>query len=200
MTRAMVLLLVVLAANADARRVVHIPTLRELCPGNDSWDDVAQCIRRQAPFTLERDEAGIKVVNLGALGQLSGIYVYRFDKKWTLRGDLRLYQPRDLLRVERVAFGRHTGYRLDIGIATEMPMSFDEETAVPAVLRQQLTLLCFDGADCLEIITSCDLLLRGRAYSSFRGALQYADGQLRVVGDRRNAGTMCAQAEVALTD
>jgi hypothetical protein len=204
MKRAMIVILLVLVARADARRVIHIPTLAELCPGNDSWDRVAQRIRRQSPFTLERDGAAIKVVNIdaGMLGRhsLSGIYVYRFDKKWTLHGELRVYQPRDLLRVERVTFGARTGYRLDVGVTTDMPFSFDDETTIRGVLRQQLTLLCFDEGGCQQIVTACDVLVHGKAYSSFRGTLRYIDRQLRVVGDRRNAGAMCAQPEFVLVD
>jgi hypothetical protein len=204
MKRAVIVMLLVLAASADARRVIHIPTLAELCPGNDSWDRVAQCIRRQSSFQLERDAAAIKVVNIapGMAGRhsLSGIYVYRFDKKWTLHGVLRVYQPRELLRFERITFGAHTGYRLDVGITTNMPFSFDDETMIPGVLRQQLTLLCFDEGGCQQIVTACDLLVHGKAYASFRGTLRYVERQLRVVGDRRHAGAMCAQPELVLTD
>lgn len=201
MKRASVLFLLVLAASADARRVIHMPTLGELCPGNDSWDSIAQCIRRQAPFTLVHDGAGAKIVSISEMGRFSGVYVYTHAKKWALRGELRLYHERDVLGFTRVELGQHTGYRVDIGVATAMPMSFDGEMSVPTVLRQQHTLLCLDDrADCLQIVTACDLLVHGKAYSSFRGSLQYTDRQLKVVGDRRNAGMMCVQSEVVLND
>ena len=109
MKRALVILLL-LVVRADARRVIHIPTLAELCPGNDDWSKVAQCINREAPFKLERDEPTVKVVNLQQAGRLSGLYVYMFAKKWTLRGELPIYQERDVLRFERIALGPHTGY------------------------------------------------------------------------------------------
>ncbi len=200
MKRALLVLLV-LAASADARRVVHIPTLAELCPGNDEWNKVAQCIRRQSPFELERDEPAVKVVSIDRAGRMSGLYIYTFANKWTLRGQLPLYQDRDLLRFERVTFGKHTGYRLDVGLTADMPVSFDQETTIPAVLRQQVTLLCFeDRAVCVQATTACDLLVHGKAYYSFRGTLKYTEHKLQVVGDRRNTGSMCVQDELVLVD
>lgn len=187
---------------ADARRVVHIPTLRELCPGGSDWVKVSGCIKRQGDFKLVRDEKAVKLVQLSRAARLGGLYVFMHDgKSWQLRGELRVDQDADLLRFERVAFGKHAGYRVDVGIAMNTSLSRDGETVVPAVLRQQFALLCFeDRASCLEVMTSCDLLVRGRAYNAFRGKLAYANKQLSVVGDRRRAGEYCEQPELVLDD
>src|SRR5690348_1249056 len=113
MKRALVLL-VLLAASADARRVVHIPTLSELCPGNGEWDKVAQCIRRQSPFKVLRETDDLKLVRIEQGGRLNGIYLYRHTKQWSLRGSLRLDDEADMIGFERITLGARTGYRLDV--------------------------------------------------------------------------------------
>ena len=100
-----------------------------------------------------------------------------------------------------MTLGKHSGFRLDAGVATTTSMSLDGETTMPAVLRQRLTLLCFDeGFGCTQMMTACDLLLHGKAYYSFRGKVVYANHAIKVVGDRRNAGAYCQQAELVLSD
>jgi hypothetical protein len=186
---------------AEARRVVHMPTLAELCPGNAEWTKVTECMKRNAVvFKLVRDEAEIKLVHVTGQSRFAGLYVFMHRKQWQLRGELHMYLEHDLLRFEPVKLGKHTGYRLDAGIAMATSHSLDGETSVPAVLRQQLTLVCFDDSGCVQVMTSCDLQLHGKAFYSFRGKLEYSAHQLKVVGDRRNAGTYCQQPELVLSD
>jgi hypothetical protein len=188
------------ADHADARRVVHMPTIAELCPGNAEWQKVAECLKRQSPFKLVRDEARVKVVDIPGTSRFAGIYVYGHGKQWQLRGELRVYEEHELLRFERVTLGNHAGYRLDAGIAVATSYSLDGETSIPAVLRQTQTLVCFEDAGCSQVMTSCDLLVHGKALYSFRGKLAYMKKQLQVVGDRKNAGGYCQQPELVLDD
>jgi hypothetical protein len=188
-------------AGADARRVVHIPTLADLCPGNAEWSKVAECIKRHGAFKLARDEARVKLVYVTDVGRFGGLYVYMFNKQWQLRGDLRMWQETDLLGFEHIAFGKHRGYRVDTGVSMPTSYSFDGETSVPAVLRQSLTLVCFDDAfGCTQVMTACDLMFHGKAYFSFRGKLVYEARQLKIVGDRGNAGMYCVQPELVVSD
>lgn len=190
-----------IAGRGDARRVVHIPTLGELCPGNTEWRKVAECIKRQGAFTLERDEERVKVVHVTEKSRMGGLYIYTLGKQWKLRGELRLYQDHDVLGFTHVTFGKHSGVRLDAGLAMPTSFSLDGETTMPATLRQEHTLVCFDDrSGCVQMMTSCDLLLRGKAYYTFRGKLVYADRQLKVVGDRGKAGNYCVQPELVLAD
>lgn len=64
--------LVMLGGRADAKRVVHIPTLAELCPANAEWSSVAQCIRRHVQFTFVRDEEQLKVIDVDSGGGYFG--------------------------------------------------------------------------------------------------------------------------------
>lgn len=197
------IVLACVGARSDARRVVHIPTLGELCPGNAEWSKVLTCIERAGArtFTLVRDEPRVKVVRITERSRLGGLYIYMLGKQWQLRGELRLYQDHEVLAFTHVTFGKHMGVRLDAGMAMPTSFSFDGETTMPATLRQEHTLVCFeDRQGCVQVMTSCDLLLRGKAYHSFRGELVYANRQLKVIGDRGKAGNYCVQAELVLAD
>lgn len=187
---------------ADARRVVHMPTLAELCPGNAEWSKVTACMKRNgAGFEVVRDDARVKLVHVTAQPRYAGFYLFTYGKTWQLRGQLATYVEHDLLRFERVTFGPHAGYRIDAGLAVSTALSLDGETNLPAKLRQQLTLVCFDDrAGCVQMFTACDLLVHGKAYAAFRGKLVYSDRQLKVVGDRRNTGAYCQQAELVVSD
>jgi len=203
MKRLMVIaLLLVTTSSASPRRVVHIPQLNELCPGGEDWDKVAECIKRQAPFTLLRDSATVKLVNIEERSRIGGIYLYTHSERWALRGEVRLYQERDLLSFERATYGKHSGYRIEVGLSTSSFVSLDGgETVVPAVFRYKQTSLCLDESyGCLQMNTACDVLVHGKAYNSFRGKLVYEDKQLKVVGDRANAGQYCVQGELVIQD
>jgi hypothetical protein len=202
MKRLVIIALLLVASHAHARRVVHIPTLRELCPGGPEWAKVAACIKRLGEFKLVRDEERVKVIVIPEGTRFAGLYLYSQTKQWTLRGELPRYKPTDIFGFARVRFGAHDGYRLDIGMASPTTFSADGESAsASAVFRQTVTLLCFDDQPaCIETMTACDLLVHGKAYASFRGKLVYADRQLRVVGDRRNAGAYCPASELVVSD
>jgi hypothetical protein len=192
---------VLAGGRADARRVVRMPTLRDLCPGNAEWAKVAECLKRQVVFKLAHDDARVKLVHVPGASRFGGLYVYSFAKQWQLRGELRLYEEHDVLAFQRVTLGKYGAYRLDAGVSAATTFSFDGETSVPAVLRQQITLLCFDTTlGCTQVMTACDLMLSGKAYYSFRGKVVFAAHELKVVGDRRNAGNYCVQPELVLTD
>jgi hypothetical protein len=202
MKRLVVVLVMLVATHAHAKRVVHIPTLRELCPGGGEWSKVAECIRRHGTVKVVRDDAQVKIVALAEGGRLNGVYLYSLTKQWTLRGELPNYQPQDVFGFARVRFGNHVGYRLDVGVSSPTTFSADgETTAASAVFRQTVAMLCFDDAPtCIETMVSCDFLVHGKAYSSFRGTLVYANKQLKVVGDARNAGPYCKHDELVLAD
>lgn len=189
-----------LGGRAEAKRVVHIPTLAELCPANAEWSTVAQCIRRHVKFTFVRDEEQLKIIDVDADGggHFGGIYVYQHGAQWTLRGEIRLYQTHEVLAVQHATFGNQSAERIEVGIAAAMPFAPDGENVVAqGVFRQRITAVCFDGQRfCAQVVTSCDLLLHGKAYNSFRGTLTYEKGVFGVRGDRANEGQFCRQPDI----
>ncbi|HEX5059197.1 MAG TPA: hypothetical protein VFV99_07545 [Kofleriaceae bacterium] len=195
-------LLLASTGTASPRRVVHMPTLPEVCPSNAEWDKLDACIRRHGTMKVLRDEPALKIIDLDdRMSRFGGIYVYAFKTKWDMRGTMRLWQEHDVLGVQHVTYGKHKGIRFDVGLSTAMPFTLDGETSMQGVLRQQETMVCFEDAwGCLQAITSCELLMRGKAYYSFRGTLAYADKQLQIVGDRSRSGTYCTSPEIMLQD
>ena len=205
MKRLLVLtLLVVTTSSASPRRVVHIPTIGELCPGGEDWDKVTTCIKRQAPAAkIIRDQPDLKLVRVAENTRFGGLYLYTHPKQWKLSGEVRTYQDFDLLSFEPGTFGKRSGYRIDIGMAQESAITFDPESGVvvPALFVYKLTSLCLgEGYGCVQMTTSCDVLVHGKAYNSFRGKLVYENKQLKVVGDRSNAGQYCTQGELVMQD
>ena len=64
------------------------------------------------------------------------------------------------------------------------------------MLIQKLALLCGAGSwRCTAVLTSCDVLVHGRARWSFRGALTFRAGWVDVNGDRSMAGDQCQTPE-----
>jgi hypothetical protein len=197
------LVLALATTGADAR-VVHIPTIGELCPGNDDWAKVAQCIGRQGSFKIVRDEPNAKLVHITAQSRLAGLALYTRatrDKRWRFTGDMRMDHDHELLDVRRMSYGPRTGYRIDVGISYPMTFSVDTESFVQGVSRHRIAMLCIDGnIGCVQVMTSCDALVQGKALYTFRGKLVYEGRQLEVVGDRRNAGPYCAQDQLVWAD
>lgn len=201
MTKRLLVAVVLVAASAEARRVVHIPTLGELCPGHAEWEKVEQCIRRQGTMTLERDQRDAKLVRLGPQSRLAGIALYTNAKQWRMRGEVRLSQDHEVLGFQRATYGKRSAYRIDIGMSVATRIPLDDETLVPGVLRHRLTLLCFDDSTgCAQVITACDALVHGKAVHSFRGQLVYENRKLEVRGDRRNVGGSCTAEDLVFEE
>src|SRR5262245_649380 len=104
-------LLLFSASSASPRRVVRMPTIRELCPGGAEWDKIAACIKRQTPFTVVRDDDDVKLLRVDERSRFNGLYLFTHAKDWKLQGEVRVYQEHDLLRFDRATYGKHVGYR-----------------------------------------------------------------------------------------
>ena len=194
-------LVLLFASDAYAKRVVRMPTLRELCPGTEDWGKTAACLARQGTHKLLRDEPTAKLVDFELAGgsRLTGVYLYVLKgKRWMVQGELRMYEPHELVDFSRVTYGKHAAYRIDLGVTQPSAFILDDgESTIPATMRFKRTLVCpLAQSYCVVAMTSCDLMVRGKAYHSFRGALVYQAGALKVVGDRRNTGIYCQQNEV----
>ena len=197
---AIVLAAAALAATAQAR-VVRITRLADVCPGNDNWDKVAQCIRRHGTLTIERDQPDLKLVRVAAPSSFAGFYLYAHGAKWTHRGSLRVSEEGELLGLSRVRFGAHAGHRVDVGTVRTSAVTLDGVSSVGAQVRERESLVCFDDDwGCVVVTTACDVLVAGKAYYAFRGALVYEHHELRVVGDRAHIAPHCEQDELVLAD
>jgi len=196
--------LLVLFAPADARAKIVImdpPVVRQ-CPHGASWENVEACLRKHGTPTVLKSLPAARLVHLeqvqGATHYDGGMYLYmQRGKEWKLAG---LYENRggdyDLIGIEPVTVGKHTGFRVDIGQQYRSAVQPDGVTSVPAVFASHIAMFCGgDSWRCTEVITSCDVLVHGGAVYSFRGKLDIEDNMIHVRGDRSHVGSFCAVPE-----
>ncbi len=190
------------AAVARARIVIMEPAIVRQCARAPSWDAVEKCLSKLGKPTVVRTLPGAKIVRLDQTrGDVEpfdtglSLYVPR-GKEWHLAG---LYEARgdyELLAAAPLTVAKHTGFRLDIGELLRTGVSPDGVQTVPAVFAMHRVMLCGgDSWRCSEVISACDVLVRGAALWSFHGTLSIADNQIHVTGDRRNGGSFCSVPE-----
>jgi hypothetical protein len=92
----------------------------------------------------------------------------------------------------------HTGFRTDVGEIEATEMTFDGVTATSVEVITRGAIYCSgESYSCVGVLTTCDTLVRGQAYYTFRGTPTIADGQIHNTGSRDVAGT-CSSPEQQL--
>ncbi len=190
------------AAVARAKIVILEPAIVRPCPKAPSWDGVEKCLKKLGKPIVVRTLPGAKLVRLeqprgdgDTFDAGLSLYVPR-GKQWQLAG---LYDTRgeyELLDASALTVAKHTGFRIDIGETLRTFVSPDGVQNVPAVVTMHRVMLCgTDSWRCTEVVTACDVLVRGGALWSFHGTLSIADNQVKIAGDRRNTGAFCEVPE-----
>ncbi|MGE5184871.1 MAG: hypothetical protein ACM31C_22520 [Acidobacteriota bacterium] len=190
------------ASVARAKIVIMEPAIVRQCSHAPSWQRIEKCLRKLGKPVVVRTLSGAKLVRLD---QRNGdgstfdaglsLYVPR-GKQWQLAG---LYEPRgeyELLDASTLTVAKHSGFRVDVGEVLRTSVSPDGVQSVPAVLTTHRVLFC--GAEtwrCTEVVSTCDVLVRGGALWSFHGTISIGDNQIKVAGDRRNVGSFCDAPE-----
>ena len=199
---ALLALVVSATANARAKIVIMDPPIVRACPRAASWEGVDKCLRKHGTPTILRTIPNARLVQLqqksGETSYDGGVYLYiQRGNEWKLAG---LYSNRggeyELLGFETLKVGAHVGYRVDVGQVFRTVVQPDGFTNLPAVFITHEAMLC--GGDtwrCTEVVTACDVLVRGGALWSFRGNVQIADNQIKITGDRTHVGPFCAVSE-----
>jgi hypothetical protein len=197
------LVLTVLPSMAAAERlVIEEPGMYYQCPGGKKWDDVAKCLKKHGRPEVVRSLLGAKLVRLdqqeNAQWVDGGIYLYVERKgEWKIHGTFfGRGTDYELLEFKSITIGSHTGHRIDIGQATPLWVQLDGVTTTQALRRSTQTLFC-GGVNqaCTHTTQNCEVLVRGRAYWTFRGDMKISGNDVTIAGDRRAAGPFCAQAE-----
>lgn len=83
-------------------------------------------------------------------------------------------------------------YRIDLGEANPTWVTLDEVSARPALVKRQYTYVCA-SAGCRAVMTSCDVLVRGKAVATFRGEPVWNGSTLPLRGDARNTNRYCTR-------
>lgn len=179
-------ILVVAAPAVGERLVVHDPMLQDVCPSGPTWKAVSACINRQVKPTLVRELPGARLVQMPDDHMFHGIYLYVEGAKgvWRIVGFAREDKP-ELIAFERFERG---GYRFEIGTVTQIAVESSPTSL--ALLKHKITTVC-PKETCFTAVLACDVLVRGKAYWSYRGHQIVAGDTLRFVGERSNAGTVC---------
>lgn len=192
-----ILMLVALASTADARIVIDEPAIVLACRGGKDWADVSTCLARQGAVTIERVLPRAKLVRIVQTEDKRqydiGIYLYlqRGNGSWEV-GGMFTGTSYSVLDLTQVTIESHTGFGIRIGQIIRTSASLDGATAMPVILQTQRTLLCAgETYNCADVTTHCDVIYRGKAIWTFRGALAFERGLVRDIGDRSRGGMMC---------
>jgi hypothetical protein len=188
-------------ASVRAERVVRSPSVARECRRASSWDKLKPCLQRFGKVTIERSAAAAKLVRVDAGPSgwpIPGLYIYA--QKGSALEIAGQWQFDSLAEVEVLGLttlkvGGRVGFRLDVGTGEATSVSFDGETSVSAMMVSKTAVFCVGpGALCSPAIQTCDILVDGKAYYTFRGTLTVQRGVVMVRGDRSRAGA-CAPPE-----
>jgi hypothetical protein len=190
---------------AAADFVVEEPGMYYACPSGKKWDDVKKCLDKQGRPVILKELAGAKLVRLdqkeGALWVDGGVYLYVDTKReWKIAGSFfGRGTDYELVDVRPLSVGKHAGFRIDIAQASPLYVQLDGLTSQLATRRAYQTLFCSPAASyCAQAIRSCEVLVRGHAYWTFRGDMKLNGNEITIAGDRRLAGPFCSQTERVL--
>ena len=198
------LLLLLLVSPASAERLVieEEPGMFHACPQGKTWTDVTKCLQKHGRPAIVKQIAGARLVRLDQQesGQWvdGGIYVYvEHQGAWKVSGGFfGRGTEYEMLDFKPLTVGNHTGYRIDIGQASPLWVQLDGVTTQVATRRAYQTMFCSPGHHyCTQATRTCEVLVRGKAYWAFRGAMKLDGNEITIAGDRKLAGPFCAQAE-----
>ena len=196
MIRAALLLGCVVSVGAAHAERLDEPEVVNHCSSGKSWSAVETCLRKLGTPRVIRTLGTAKVVGVRSdtkPPREHGLILYvERSGTWNLEGFFpSFHDDFELLGLQPVTIGKRRGYRLDVGKAGDVDVD-----SQPATIRSQHALFCSgQGWFCREIMTACEVLVRGKTRWSFRGTLEYDKEWVTVTGDRRNAGTLCNAPE-----
>jgi hypothetical protein len=171
------------------------PQIYEDCVEARSLASLTECFR---PFGEPTALWGTATLKLFAVKQARwdrGVFLYRLvGTTWKLSG--MTFDSDGFLAIESVTIGKHAGYRLEFGRIRPTQVILDDSSPVAGTIAAKSSLYCRgDTISCTEVITACDIVIKGKAYRTFRGTVTInKDYNLDVSGDRTKAGD-CASPE-----
>jgi hypothetical protein len=200
--RWLVIAVVLVSASPGAAFVVEEPGMYYACPGGKTWATVQSCLEKQGRLAILKQLEGAKLVRLDQQenGQWvdAGVYLYvEQARSWKVNGGFfGRGSDYELLDFTALTIGKSTGYRIDIGQASQVGIQLDGVTTQLATRRIYQTMFCGPSTRyCTIAVKSCEVLVRGRAYWTFRGSLRVDGNEVTIAGDRRLSGPFCRQPE-----
>jgi hypothetical protein len=170
------------------------------CEASKIWSKVTACLARQgSTVSVLYEIEGAKLLSLRYAPRAdSTLNLYLLDNGMWRR---QSFYAATNANSELLSFKptEHAGYRLDVGMATATSVMIDEVSPTKALLKRIVTTECRRGSGCRTMVTSCDVLVDGRAYWSFRGTIVWSEGTtVKIAGDTRFSGKLCTPAKTLL--
>ncbi|NVB81416.1 MAG: hypothetical protein HOV81_23675 [Kofleriaceae bacterium] len=205
--RALGLLLVVVGmATAHARPVrsgeLKNPFEKErvsACDASKVWVKVTSCLARQGyKISVLHEVDGARLVALRwdkATEATLGLFLLERGT-WTRQGFYATTNAsNELLSFKRAG----DAYRMDVGSSVSTTVQLEDGFPKQGTLRRIFTTECRTGRGCRTITTSCDVLVDGKALWAFHGRMIWnGTGAVKVAGDTRFAGKLCAPPKTLL--
>jgi hypothetical protein len=166
------------------------------CPKTGTWAKLQKCQFREATdVQLLRDLPTAKLVAYAPRGYTAGmkrleLYLLA-NGAWTKSGFYAETSP----SAELIAFEVVAGdvFRLDMGYASSTWVTLDEMNTRPAMLRRRYTYFCSMTHGCRSVLSACDVLVHGKAVSTFHGDVKWTGTQLEIRGDGRGTNRYCTK-------
>ncbi len=201
--RWLVIATLLVAGTASARMlVIEDPGMYYACPQGKTWAAVEKCLKGQGRPQVVKQMDGAKLVRLdqieNGLWVDAGIYLYvEVAKQWKIAGGFfGRGTEYELTDFKPFTLGKHTGFRIEIAQASPLFVQLDGLTTRAATRRVYQTLYCSPAREyCTQVVRSCEVLVNGHAYWTFRGTSAQEGDQIVIAGDRKLAGPYCTQAE-----
>jgi len=176
--------------------VVRGPELAFSCPNAPTWDGVIACMKRHGwqPSVVRAVGRGKLVVAQGSSDPGVALYVKQANGTWMLGGLFEAGSATyEVLDLQPLTLGHTAGFRFEVGVRQATAISPDSVTTIDGFELMKHVLFCSGSTwQCSDVIPSCDVVLEGRTYSTFHGAVHLVDRELRVEGDGTLASPLCS--------
>jgi len=167
------------------------------CPRTGSWAKLARCQFKEVnELRVLQDLPAAKLVSYVPKGYAAGtkrLELYVLSKgSWTKTGFYAETNPQsELLGFESV---NAETYRLDMGYAAATWVTLDEVNTRPALLRRRFTYYCSVTNGCRSVLSSCDVLVHGKAVAMFKGTVKWTRGNdFEIRGDASATNRYCTK-------
>ena len=178
--RAVIAAATIVAAPARADEVA-MPQIVTNCHGPTEWDDIVACVRRQNEGFTMPDKPDGRLAFASHDKRERYLFYQASDGQWALA--TRVYDDRFSIDQPRsVPMAGHDGVWID--------MHHVDSDGIDIVV-QRTALVCPWNRSCVQLMYECRHFWRGRSRETFLGKIIIDGADVRVSGDRSQAGFRC---------
>lgn len=191
MRSVLAVVILLLVANVAEARVIRVPPVVGDCQDSASWSSAVACLKKHGAPRLVKQIGGARIYRLTdtrpGYGDADGYLLFERRGRVRLGGMMREVGEGTVVRLSRVTVARHSGFRVDVALTREIYLD-----SGAAMQRLSTSIFCSgEGYRCTRVVTSCEVLERGKTVQVFRGKAVIGKAGIRLVGDRTHAGSEC---------